>query len=197
MKRRKPFLKSNLFACILAFAAMAIFAGLVWVKIKPAPSTGKSAVKKEISYVTKDSFQRPGTLGKLPEEDIIAIKNTATIIDWTDDYKVVFQVNFPDDTRSAFIVTVRHERSKFLFAAIVDNRNNDWRKTLWLSYPMDEDLEISKFPIPFEMDAIRKLQWKFQKFRPYWLEPDKRYQLLSRDEWLSSMTIALMQKDTD
>ena len=45
MKRRKPFLRSNLFACLLAFAAMAIFAGLVWVKIKPSPSTGKSTLK--------------------------------------------------------------------------------------------------------------------------------------------------------
>ncbi|WAC21099.1 hypothetical protein OVA24_06845 [Luteolibacter sp. SL250] len=35
MKRRQPFLRSNLFACLLAFAAMGGFAGLVWMKIKP------------------------------------------------------------------------------------------------------------------------------------------------------------------
>jgi hypothetical protein len=196
MKPKKKFHQTNLFATLLAFAAMIVFAGLVWVKFKPESSSGKPAVEEKTIPAPEDNYDRPGTLGKLPEVDVAAIKRTATVVEWTDHYKVVFQVNFPSDTRSAFIVTVWNDRSKFLFSAIVDNRNDDWKKTLWLSYPMDENLEISNYPIPFESDEIRKLQWKFKKFEPYWNDPSHRYQLLTRDEWLSGMTIALLRKDS-
>src|SRR5690606_14568575 len=108
---------------------------------------------------------------------------------------IVLQLNFPENTRAVFLVVVRDDNKKELFSALVDTRNNDWKNILWIGFPVDENMKESDLPIPCEMDVVRQIQWKFQKFEPYWNHPSHRNQLLTRDEWLSAMALALMKKD--
>lgn len=62
MKPRKPFLRSNLFACLLAFAAVSTFAGLVWVKIKPINANITGHLQQERpSHSSRESSQADGT----------------------------------------------------------------------------------------------------------------------------------------
>lgn len=53
MKPKKKFHQTNLFACLLAFAAMIVFTGFVWVKFKP------SNTESSVSFRQKESDDSP------------------------------------------------------------------------------------------------------------------------------------------
>jgi hypothetical protein len=215
MKQKKNFFQSQFFNVFLPFLLVVGFGIAAWPSIKPPPQTSsphraeaslsspvesdplfQDVIESRSFPEPKDNFQRRDTQGKFPEDQVSAMKRELNPVDWDDDYRVVLQLNFPDSTRAAFMLIVRHEKSKCLLQALADTRSEEWKKKIWIGSALDENLKPDNHAIPFELDAVRKIQQQFRKFEPYWLTHENRDQLLIRDAWLSAMTIAILQKES-
>ena len=180
MKPRKPFLKSNLFACLLAFAAMATFAGLVWVKFKPESSSRKSTAQnetiwgagsdepKEVNHVTE---------AESPEELAARRKNSFLESNFRGLKPFVYDEGFStyivrsgiglhqgqDGTRrtTRCLVYEKHEGALIMVAVYPLGSERNYS----ILHYVDADLRTVNYPVFVAPERVSQLADSIQQFR--------------------------------